>query len=118
MRFSGQSRPSATSNGQQEGAEGCWRFCAVHPPAGDAEAQALPPPGKSCAPDRGGADLELRRATQIGAIAAVTEDLNGLRFNRAVAQVYTLANALPLRGRKERRVKASAGKMALLTRVR
>ena len=35
----------------------------------------------------------MRRATH-RAIAAVTDDLNGLRFNRAVAQIYTLANAL------------------------
>ena len=35
----------------------------------------------------------LRRATH-RAIAAVTEDLAALRFNRAVAQIYTLVNAI------------------------
>ena len=37
--------------------------------------------------------LELRRATH-RAIAAVTEDLEALRFNRAVARIYELANAV------------------------
>ena len=37
--------------------------------------------------------MELRRATH-RAIAAVTEDLEALRFNRAVAQIYALANAI------------------------
>ena len=40
-----------------------------------------------------GASLELRRATH-KAIAAVTDDLENLRFNRAVAQIYTLAGAI------------------------
>src|SRR5581483_3693300 len=38
--------------------------------------------------------LELRRAAH-RAIAAVTDDLENLRFNRAVAQIYSLANAIP-----------------------
>ena len=37
--------------------------------------------------------LDLRRAAH-RAIAAVTEDLEALRFNRAVAQIYTLTNAI------------------------
>jgi leucyl-tRNA synthetase len=44
-----------------------------------------------------GAALELRRAAH-RAIAAVTEDLESLRFNRAVAQIYTLANAISSAG--------------------
>jgi len=39
------------------------------------------------------AALELRRVTH-RAIAAVTDDLENLRFNRAVAQIYTLANVI------------------------
>jgi leucyl-tRNA synthetase len=75
----------------EAGVEGCWRFVQrvwrlV------SEAESLPPPGaKIEAAD--GAALELRRATH-RAIAAVTEDLDALRFNRAVAQIYTLANAI------------------------
>ena len=73
----------------QEGAEGCWRFIQ--------RIYRLVDEGKSAS--AGGVDgnsdatLQLRRATH-RAIAAVTEDLNALRFNRAVAQVYTLANAI------------------------
>ena len=73
----------------QEGAEGCWRFIQrIYRLVGEAKSASS-----------GGADenpdvtVELRRATH-RAIAAVTDDLNALRFNRAVAQVYTLANAI------------------------
>ncbi len=74
-----------------EGAEGCWRFVQriwrlV------SEAENLPAPGAAIG-DVDDASLELRRATH-RAIAAVTEDLDNLRFNRAVAQIYTLANAI------------------------
>jgi leucyl-tRNA synthetase len=52
-------------------------------------------------------DLELRRATH-RAIRAVTDDLNALRFNRAVAQVYTLANAITAAGGADRAVMREA----------
>jgi leucyl-tRNA synthetase len=74
-----------------EGASGCWRFVQRIWRLVD-EAGQLPPPGtKPSAAE--GASLELRRATH-KAIAAVTDDLEHLRFNRAVAQIYTLAGAL------------------------
>jgi leucyl-tRNA synthetase len=74
-----------------QGAEGCWRFVQriwrlV------SEAEGLAPPGSVAAP----ADeisTALRQAAH-KAIAAVTEDLAALRFNRAVAQLYTLSNAI------------------------
>src|SRR5262249_12465171 len=50
---------------------------------------------------------ELRRAAH-RAIAAVTEDLNALRFNRAVAQIYTLANAIGDAGAVDGAVKREA----------
>jgi leucyl-tRNA synthetase len=79
----------------QEGAEGCWRFVQrIYRLV--TEANGLPAPGTKM-PEITGADLELRRATH-RAIAAFTEDLNALRFNRAVAQIYTLANALGAAG--------------------
>ncbi|MGZ5927476.1 MAG: leucine--tRNA ligase [Rhizomicrobium sp.] len=73
------------------GAEGCWRFVQriwrlV------SEAEGLPAAGSAAAP----ADeisKTLRQAAH-KAIAAVTEDLAGLRFNRAVAQLYMLSNAI------------------------
>jgi leucyl-tRNA synthetase len=80
-----------------EGAEGCWRFVQriwrlV------SEAEGLPPPGTAAAAgapldNAEGAALELRRAAH-RAIAAVTDDLASLRFNRAVAQIYTFVNAI------------------------
>jgi len=75
----------------EAGVEGCWRFVQrvwrlV------TEAENLPPPDAKIEATDGPA-LELRRATH-RAIAAVTEDLDALRFNRAVAQIYTLANAI------------------------
>ena len=76
----------------QEGAEGCWRFVQrIHRLV--TEAEGLPPAGAKPADNVEGASLELRRATH-RAIQTTTDDLNGLRFNRAVAQVYTLANAI------------------------
>jgi leucyl-tRNA synthetase len=60
------------------------------------EADNLPPPGAKIMA-AGEADTALRTATH-RAIAAVTDDLNALRFNRAVAQVYTLANAISAGG--------------------
>ncbi|MDE2135224.1 MAG: leucine--tRNA ligase [Alphaproteobacteria bacterium] len=74
-----------------EGAEGCWRFVQriwrlV------SEAQGLPPPGAPVAAVEGAA-LALRRAAH-RAVAAVTDDLASLRFNRAVAQIYAFANAI------------------------
>jgi leucyl-tRNA synthetase len=75
-----------------EGAEGCWRFVQriwrlV------SEVENLPPPQTVLPQTVQGANLELRRAVHC-AIFAVTNDLENLRFNRAVAQIYTLANAI------------------------
>jgi leucyl-tRNA synthetase len=89
----------------QEGAEGCWRFVQrIHRLV--TEAEGLPPAGAKI-PDAGGADLELRRATH-RAIAAVTEDFNALRFNRAVAQIYTLSNAIQAAGPADAAVRREA----------
>ena len=73
------------------GAEGCWRFVQrVWRLA--SEAEGLPAPGtRPVATDEVSAAL---RQSAHKAIAAVTEDLAGLRFNRAVAQLYMLSNAL------------------------
>jgi leucyl-tRNA synthetase len=72
------------------GAEGCWRFVQrvyrlvteteLAETAGEADASAGPA-------------IDLRRAAH-RATAAVTEDLEALRFNRAVARIYELANAI------------------------
>jgi leucyl-tRNA synthetase len=76
----------------EDGVEGCWRFVQrIHRLV--TETGELPPPGAAPNAKSEGADLELRRATH-RAIAAVTDDLEALRFNRAVARVYELANAI------------------------
>src|SRR6185503_7178065 len=90
----------------QEGAEGCWRFVQrIHRLV--TETDGLPPPGTRPSENVEGADLELRRATH-RAIQAVTDDLNALRFNRAVAQIYTLANALTAASAADRAVMREA----------
>jgi leucyl-tRNA synthetase len=70
-----------------EGAEGCHRFVQRLWRLVE-DSKDLPPSSASDA-----AALELRRATH-RAIAAITDDLENLRFNRAVAQIYTLANVI------------------------
>ncbi len=73
------------------GAEGCWRFVQrLWRLAGEAENLA---PAGTAANARDEVSRTLRQATH-RAIAAVTEDLSALRFNRAVAQIYMLANAI------------------------
>jgi leucyl-tRNA synthetase len=90
----------------QEGAEGCWRFVQrVHRLV--AEAEGIAPVGTKIPEGISGADLELRRASH-RAIAAVTDDLNQLRFNRAVAQIYSLANAIGAAGAVDGAVKREA----------
>jgi len=75
-----------------EGASGCFRFVQRIWRMVD-EVGDLPPAGTKPGAASGDS-LELRRATH-RAIAAVTDDLENLRFNRAVAQIYTLTGAIP-----------------------
>ena len=73
------------------GAEGCWRFVQrVWRLAGEAEGLA---PAGTAPKAEDEVSKTLRQATH-KAIAAVTEDLSALRFNRAVAQAYMLSNAI------------------------
>jgi leucyl-tRNA synthetase len=73
------------------GAEGCWRFVQrVHRLV--TEAEGLGAPGTAPSADDA-VSRTLRTATH-KAIAAVTDHLDGLRFNSAVAQLYMLANAI------------------------
>jgi len=85
------SPPERDVDWSESGAEGCWRFIQrVHRLV--TEASDLPPHGTAIGKVNG-PDLEMRRATH-RAIAAVTDDLEHLRFNRAVAQLYSLANTI------------------------
>jgi leucyl-tRNA synthetase len=73
--------------------EGSWRFVQrLWRIIGDAVrkgASLNAPEPRNCSE----AALALRRAAH-RALAAVTDDLMGLRFNRAIARIYELANAL------------------------
>ena len=74
------------------GVEGAWRFTQrlwrqVADVARDTK------PGETADADDDAEALELRRATH-RALAAITEDIAALRFNRAIARVYELSNAL------------------------
>ncbi len=76
------------------GVEGSWRFVGRVWAAVENHAQAAPKPGD--APPAGadqGAALELRQ-TAHRAVAAVGDDIEGFRFNRAVARAYELVNAI------------------------
>jgi leucyl-tRNA synthetase len=83
------------------GAEGCWRFVQRIWRLVD-EAKDLPPPDAKA---EGTSDL--RRATH-KAIAAVTDDLENLRFNRAVAQIYALSNAISAAEKEDGAVRREA----------
>ena len=77
----------------EAGVEGAWRFTSAHLA-----------PGRRCraryrarragrTPTNDAEALELRRATH-RSLAAITEDIAALRFNRAIARIYELSNAL------------------------
>ncbi|HEY1960841.1 MAG TPA: leucine--tRNA ligase [Rhizomicrobium sp.] len=95
-----------------EGAEGCFRFVQrIWRLIEDAK-PLLPPPHAEIETAEGAA-LELRRAAH-RAIAGVTDDLEHLRFNRAVAEIYTLVNAI---GRVEDSIPGAVRREALETLV-
>jgi leucyl-tRNA synthetase len=74
----------------EAGAEGAWKFTQRLWRLAN-EASALPI-GKF-AGDFSAPAMELRRVAH-KSLAAVTDDLSSLRFNRAIARIYELANAL------------------------
>ncbi|MGE4250686.1 MAG: leucine--tRNA ligase [Parvibaculaceae bacterium] len=77
----------------ENGVEGAWRFTQrIWRLVADAQ-QKSAGAEKGIPADISADALELRRATH-RALAAVSEDLAGLRFNRGIARIYELANAL------------------------
>ena len=76
------------------GAEGAWRFVQRVWSLTDAHGQPAPALGASPPPgtDQGEA-LALRQAAH-RTLKSVTEDIEGFRFNRAVARCYELVNAI------------------------
>jgi len=77
----------------ETGIEGIWRYVnrlwrmVSEPPV------ALPPPGSAVPATLSSPVAAIRRATH-NTIAAVTDDLDKFRFNRAVARIRELTNAL------------------------
>ena len=81
----------------EEGVQGSWRFAQrlwrlVGDAAGIAAAGAAATAANAADPGAEAA-LSLRKAAH-GALAKVSEDVEKLRFNRCVAHIYELANAL------------------------
>jgi leucyl-tRNA synthetase len=77
----------------EAGVEGAWRFTQrLWRQVGDAirEGAAI---GARPSEETSEAALDLRRATH-RSLSAITEDLGALRFNRAIARIYELSNAL------------------------
>ena len=74
------------------GAEGAWRFTQRFWRLA-AGADDIAPAGAGQPGDFDEASLALRRAAH-KALAALTDDIEHLRFNRAVARIYELANAV------------------------
>lgn len=77
----------------EAGIEGAWRFVQKLWRLVDENLGVLPAGGTPPPADFSGPETSLRRATH-KAIAAVTEDIDAFRFNRAVARIYELANEI------------------------
>ncbi|MDO8290799.1 MAG: leucine--tRNA ligase [Parvibaculum sp.] len=87
------SPPERDVQWSEAGAEGAWRFTQRFWRIITGDLDELAPVGT---PEPAAFDapaLALRRAAH-QTLAAITDDLDNLRFNRAVARVYELANAL------------------------
>ncbi|MGC2411370.1 MAG: leucine--tRNA ligase [Stellaceae bacterium] len=77
----------------ETGIEGIWRYVNRLWRLVSEPAAALPAPGSTMAPGLGPTPVAVRRQIH-KTIAAVTDDLDKFRFNRAVARIRELTNAL------------------------
>jgi len=77
----------------EAGVEGAWRFVQRLWRLVTELADSAAPAGTAIAGDLSGEALTLRRATH-KTLYAITQDIEALRFNRAVAHIYELANTL------------------------
>jgi len=77
----------------EAGVEGAWRFVQRLWRLVNELADSAAPAGAAIAGDFSGEALTLRRATH-KTLSAITQDIEALRFNRAVAHIYELANTL------------------------
>jgi len=78
------------------GIEGAWRYANRLWRLVTERDEPLPPPGAAMPVSPAGADQALRRITH-QTIALVTDDLDKFRFNRAVARIRELTNAIEAR---------------------
>jgi len=77
----------------EAGIEGAWRFVQRFWRLVSADTDKLPTVGTPKPDDFSDAALALRQ-TAHKAVAAVTDDIDHLRFNRAIARLYELSNAI------------------------
>ncbi|MGE0281626.1 MAG: leucine--tRNA ligase [Rhizobiaceae bacterium] len=87
------SPPERDLEWSEAGVEGAWRYLGRLYRLLTEPAQPLPPPGAKVPESFSDTAMAARRATH-KTIAAVTEDLERFRFNRAVARVRELSNVL------------------------
>jgi leucyl-tRNA synthetase len=87
------SPPERDLEWSEAGVEGAWRYLGRLYRLVTEPAQPLPPAGAKAPGSLSDAAVAVRRATH-KTIAAVTEDLEKFRFNRAVARVRELSNVL------------------------
>lgn len=100
----------------EAGVEGAWRFTQriwrIVTHAQTAATGTVPAAGNSA-----DADVTLLRSTVHRALAALTSDIEGLRFNRAVARIYEMANAITAAQQQESRSMALEGAILETTRI-
>ena len=87
------SPPERDVQWSEAGAEGAWRFTQRFWRLVTGDDDMLCEPGAPKPATFDEPSLALRRAAHQG-LAAITDDIENLRFNRAVARVYELANAI------------------------
>ena len=87
------SPPERDLEWSEAGVDGAWRFCQRLYRMVDGAQGGLPPYGAPAPAAFAEPATALRRAVH-KAIAGVTEDVEKLHFNRAVARIYELANAV------------------------
>jgi leucyl-tRNA synthetase len=87
------SPPERDSEWSEAGIEGAWRFVQRVWRLLEDSLPGLPPMGTTCPASFSPSALEMRKVTH-RTIAAVTEDLERFRFNKAVARVFEFINAL------------------------